>query len=310
MKKLLYIASLIFVVGQATAQNEAIFTQYTVQPFLLNPAVAGFDDLHQIRLNYRSSFTGFPDAPNTYALNYNGPVNKNIGLGGQIFGENVASTFRYTVKGAYAFHADIDDWRLAAGFSTSFSNFRLRNRVIGGYEFQEGDPDAIEALDGKNTFDAALGFHARYRNQTFVGLTFPTLISARLDDIEGDDDDGRGGLDHFILRVGQDIRIRERNFKVTPSVLISRVFGSPFRVDFNAIASFLDEQFVAGLGYRAGAGNDVGVLLGTKFDRLRLFYSYDINFGRFQTYNGGSHEITLGFDFDSTEKTVDAARYE
>jgi len=257
-----------------TAQNEAILTQYTVQPFLLNPALSGFDDLHQIRLNYRSSWTGFPDAPNTYALNYNGPVNKNFGLGGQILGENVASTFRYNVKVSYAFHADVNDFRLAGGFSTSFSNF------------------------------------ARYRNQTFVGLTFPSLISARLDEIETSNDDPRGGADNFILRVGQDIRIRERNFQVTPSVVISRVFGAPFRVDFNAVASFLDEQFVAGLGYRAGAGNDVGLLLGTKFDRLRLYYSYDLNFGTFQTYNGGSHEITLGFDFDSSEKTVDAARYE
>jgi len=310
MKKLLYIASLFFVAGQVTAQNEAILTQYTVQPFLLNPALSGFDDLHQIRLNYRSSWTGFPDAPNTYALNYNGPISKNFGLGGQILGENVASTFRYNVKVSYAFHTDVNDFRLAGGFSTSFSNFRLRNRVIGGYEFDPNDPDAQEALDGKNSFDAALGFHARYRNQSFVGLTFPSLISARLDDIDSGDNDPRGGAENFILRVGQDIRIRERNFQVTPSVVISRVFGAPFRVDFNAVASFLDEQFVAGLGYRAGAGNDVGIMLGTKFDRLRLFYSYDLNFGQFQTYNGGSHEITLGFDFDSSEKTVDAARYE
>ena len=181
MKKLLYIASLVFVVSQITAQNEAILTQYTVQPYLLNPALSGFDDLHQIRMNYRSSWSGFPDAPNTYALNYNGPLSKNIGLGGQILGENIASTFRYTVKAAYAFHTDVDDFRLAGGFSTSFSNFRLRNRVIGGYQFQQGDPDVEEALDGINTFDAALGFHVRYRNQSFVGLTFPSLITARLD---------------------------------------------------------------------------------------------------------------------------------
>jgi len=310
MKKLIYIASLLFVVGQMTAQNEAVLTQYTVQPFLLNPALSGFDDLHQIRLNYRSSWTGFPDAPNTYALNYNGPVNKNFGLGGQILGENVASTFRYNVKVSYAFHADVNDFRLAGGFSTSFANFRLRNQAIGGFRYDPNDPDVQEALDGKNSFDAALGFHARYRNQSFVGLTFPSLISARVEDIDNNNEDPRGSADNFILRVGQDIRIKERNFKVTPSVVISRVFGAPFRVDFNAVASFLDEQFVAGLGYRAGAGNDVGILLGTKFDRLRLFYSYDINFGTFQTYNGGSHEITLGFDFDSKEKTVDAARYE
>jgi type IX secretion system PorP/SprF family membrane protein len=310
MKKLSLLAGFLLCLGYLSAQNEAVLTQYTVQPFLLNPALSGFDDLHQIRLNYRSSWTGFPDAPNTYALNYNGPVSNNFGLGGQLLAENVASTFRYDLKLAYAFHTDLEEFRLAGGFSTSFSNFRLRNRAIGGFGFDANDPEVVEALDGKNSFEAALGFHARYKNQTFVGLTFPSLISARLDQIDSDNGEDQGGADNFIIRVGQDIRLKERNFQVTPSVVISRVFGAPFRVDVNAVASFLDEQFTAGLGYRAGAGNDVGVLLGMRFDRLRVYYSYDLNFGSFQTYSGGSHEITLGFDFDSREKTVDAARYE
>ena len=309
MKKLLLGLSLLVSLS-AFAQNEAILTQYTVQPFLLNPAMAGFDKLHQVRLNYRSSWTGFPDAPNTYAVNYNGPIGKTFGIGGQILAENVASTFRYNVRATYAFNTVVDEFRIGGGFSTGFSNFRLRDRGIGGFNYDEGDAVVIEALDAENSFDAALGFHGRYRDQTFFGLTFPSLISARLDAINSGDDEDRGGADNFILRFGHDIRIKERNFQVTPSIVLQRVFGAPFRVDFNAVASFLDEQFVAGLGYRAGAGNDVALMLGTKLDRLRLFYSYDINFGTFQTYNGGGHEITLGFDFDSRERTVDAARYE
>ena len=291
----------------ARAQNEAVFTQYTIQPFLLNPALAGFDDVHQIRLNYRSAWTGFPDAPNTYALNYNGPIGKTFGLGGQILGENVAGVFRWNAKFAYAFNADAGEFELGGGFSTGFSNFRLTNSAVDA-SVDDTDPRIVEALDGNNDFDAALGFFARYRRQTFVGLTFPTLISARLDALESPEVD-RGGADHFILRVGQEIRIRERNFKVTPSVVLSRVFGAPFRADFNAVASFLDEQLIAGLGYRAGVGNDVSLMIGGKIQTFRLFYSYDINFGEFQTYNGGGHELTLGFDFAGEDKPVDAARY-
>ncbi len=310
MKKLLLFLCFAAASVAAFAQNEAILTQYTVQPFLLNPAVAGIEKLHQVRLNYRASWAGFPDAPNTYALNYNGPVGKTFGLGGQLLAENVASIFRYNFKLSYAFNTEVEEFQLAGGFSTGFSNFQLRNRAIGGFGFQEGDPVIQEALDAKNSFDAALGFYARYRNQTFVGLSFPSLISARLDNIENGNEESKGGADNFILRFGQDIRIKERNFKLTPSLVIQRVFGAPFRVDFNAVGSFLDEQFIAGVGYRAGVGNDVSILLGTKFDRLRFFYSYDINFGSFQTYNGGGHELTLGFDFDSYERTVDAARYD
>ena len=310
MKHLLLSLSVVFCATLAFGQNEAVLTQYTVQPFLLNPALSGFDKLHQIRLNYRSSWTGFPDAPNTYALNYNGPVNKVFGIGGQLLAENVASTFRYNIKASYSFNTEVNDFVLAGGFSTGFTNFRLQNRAIGGVNFQEGDDIVQEALDGKNSFESSLGFHVRYLNQTFFGLTFPSLISARLDEIENGTENQQGGIENFILRVGQDINIKDRNFKVTPSVVISRVFGAPFFVDFNAVGSFLDEVLIAGVGYRAGAGNDVNLMLGTKPDRFRIFYSYNVNFGTFQTYNGGGHEITLGFDFDSKERTIDAARYE
>ena len=309
MRKIFLALSVLFT-WSLQAQNEAIFTQYTIQPFLINPALAGFDELHQLRLNYRSSFTGFDGSPNTYGVNYNGPVSEFIGLGGSMFAEQVANTFRYDFRLAYAFRTQVNAWDLSAGISTSFANFRLRESRIGGFGVDMGDPEVAEALDGKNSFDAALGFHARYRNQTFVDLSFPSLVSARLDAIDSDGGEERGGVDNFIFRVGQDIYLRERSFKLTPSLLLSRVFGAPFRVDFNAVASFMDEQVIAGLGYRAGAGSDVGILLGTKYERFRLFYGYDLNFGDFRSYNSGSHEVTLGFDLDSKSKAVDAARYE
>ena len=294
----------------AFAQNEAIFTQYTVSPFLLNPAVAGFNELHEVRLNYRNAWTGFPDAPSTYAVNYNGPMTEFIGLGGTLLTESVANQLRYNLRISYAFRTDINDWEIGAGFSTAFGNTTLRESRIGAFGFDPGDPEAIEAFSGKNSFDAALGFLGRWRKQTFLGLTFPSLVSTRIDQIASNNGEENGNAQNFIFQLGQEIRIKDQSFKLTPSVVLQRVFGAPFRVDFNAIASFMDEQFIAGLGYRAGAGNDAGLLLGTKWQRLRAFYSYDFNFGTFQTYNGGSHEVTLGFDLDSKSKTVDAARYE
>ena len=309
MKLLLPLAALLYSVS-AFAQNEAIFTQYTVTPFLINPAVAGFDELHQARLNYRSAWTGFPDAPNTYSINYNGPVSDFIGLGGNLLAETVANQFRYNLRLSYAFRTEVNDWRIGAGFSTAFGNVKLRESRIGSYGYDTGDPEALEAFSGKNSFEAALGFHGRWRNQTFIGLTFPSLVSARLDQVNSDNGEDKGNIENFIFRIGQDIKLRDQNFKITPSIMVSQVFGAPFRVDFNTIASFLDEQFIAGLGFRAGSGNDAGLMLGTKWERLRLFYSYDFNFGAFQTYNGGAHEVTLGFDLDSKTKTVDAARYE
>ena len=37
-------------------------------------------------------------------------------------------------------------------------------------------------------------------------------------------------------------------------------------------------------------------LIGSKYNGFQLFYSYDVSFGQFQQYNGGSHELTLGYN--------------
>lgn len=308
MKHLYILFAILGSVGFLSAQTEGVFKHYTVQPYLINPALAGFDDIHQIRLNYRSAWTGFPDAPNIYGVNYNGPVGKTFGLGGQLQAEQIARSFRYHLKGSYAFQTTVKEFDLAAGFSTTFINSRLKSSLLKGYGIDETDPEVIDAQSATSRFEAALGLYVRYNKQTFVGLTFPSLISSRLDEVESQDAKRSGG-EYFLLHIGQELRFRERNFKITPSIMLGRVYGAPFRVDFNTIASFMDEQLIAGLTYTAGAGSDVALMLGTKLDRLRIFYSYDINFGKFQAYSNGSHEVTLGFDFNSHVKTIDAARY-
>ena len=92
MKKLiLFIASFCFLTA-LNAQEEAVFNHYTANKLLINPAAAGFDrGHHDLFLNVRNQFTGFPGAPETYSFSYNGPIGRSLGVGALLSTENIAS---------------------------------------------------------------------------------------------------------------------------------------------------------------------------------------------------------------------------
>ena len=294
-----------------SAQTEAAFTHYIIQPTLLNPALVGFDGEHEGRLNYRAAAAGLSDGPATYAAGYTGAIDRNYGVGAQVFAEDEGRFSRYGLRLASAFHTRVRaDLEVAGGFAVAYSRERLRPGDGGEVGLDVNDPELVQAMEGEHALDASLGFHARHRSGAFAGVVLPRLVAAYLGDADGTARGERGGPDNFIVRVGKQFTMPARSFRVTPSLTVQRLYGVPFRVDAAATAGFLDDRFVAGLGYRLGEGSDLGVLLGVRVDKMRAYYSYDVNFGEFQSYHAGGHELTLGFDFRSRNKWADGARYE
>lgn len=255
-------------------------------------------------MNLRNQWTGFPGAPATYFLSYNGPVGKTFGVGVGLLSENIAQLSRLKVGLNYAFRWEVKDLKFSAGFSTDLSQMKLANSVAdqSGTLYEQGDITVEDAIDGVNLFDAALGLYGRYKNATYFGLSFPNLVQARLDDISTSDETESTFLKFYIFQLGHRFDFDDYNFKLEPSLMIRKVRNVPFQVDFNILTGFLNDQVQAGLTYRSGVGGAMGILLGTRISALSAFYSYDISFQRFQQYNGGSHEVTVAFDFKGRNK--------
>ena len=87
--------------------------------------------------------------------------------------------------------------------------------------------------------------------------------------------------------------------------MVQHIKDTPFRADFNIMGSFIDDTLIAGVSYRAGLGGAVGLLLGTNVEVFRIYYSYDVSFQTVQQYNGGTHEVTVAFDFAGGKKKFD-----
>ena len=92
------------------------------------------------------------------------------------------------------------------------------------------------------------------------------------------------------------------------SVIFKRVRNVDPHVNINLIASFLKEQLITGLTVRSGTGSTLGFVLGTKYNTVRFIYSYDVYMDDFQQYNGGSHEITVGFAFNRGNGKFDRSK--
>ncbi len=305
MKKLLTILVIIaYFCNTSIAQEEAVFMHYTFNPVLINPAATGFDkEHHDIFINIRSAWTNFPETPKTYALSYNGPIGKRLGLGGMIYTENVAGLTRFRGQLSYAFQYQIKEFDMAFGLSTEWHKTSIDNSITSSVLFDMEDEVVMQAIDGETEFDATIGLYGSYKDRLFFGLSSPGLIRGKIDQITGDD--LGGPFQYVTANFGGKFDLAESKVKLMPSILVKKVRGVDVQTDVNLIASFLKDQLMTGLTYRAGTGGNLGIILGTKYNTLQFIYTYDVYMDEFQKYNGGSHEITINFEFNRGEGKYD-----
>ncbi len=295
MKKFILPIICCFVFGAVSAQDEAIFSHYNVAPIIINPAYAGFTGNHQILFNARAQWTGFPDAPKTLGVQYNGPIGDIFGLGVGVVTETAARMTRIRAKLNYAFRFTVsDNVVLSTGFSTEFQQMSIGNNILGENFYQPGDGVIEDAVDGQQVFDASFGAWGSFSERTFIGFAVTNLIQARLDNIVTSQDQG-SILDHYIVMAGHQFTFAQGGFTIEPSIMMRQVKDAPSQLDVNLKAGFLQDQVLAGISYRTiGA---VGILLGTEINNFNLYYTFDLSTEEFQQFTSGSHEFTLAFGF-------------
>lgn len=311
MKKLITIISCALAfsfafLNDAKAQDEAIFSHYHISPILINPAYAGMSGMQHVQMNLRNQWTGFPGAPQTYMVNYNGPMGKVLGLGLNVMSEDIAQISRLKFGLNYAFRFKVNDLDFSLGFSTDFQDFRLANSVLDQANplYEPGDFIVEENIDGVKYFDAAFGFAGRYKKATYFGLSFPNLIRTRLDSPAGEGNTTEEMMQNYIFQLGHKFEFEDYDFNLNPSLVIRKVREAPFQIDFNLLAGFVEDKLQAGVTYRSGTGGALGLLLGTKLDPFSAYFSYDVSFQGFQQYSNGTYEVTVAFDFGKGAKPM------
>jgi len=297
MKKNYLLFTLLLLAFGMQAQEEYIFNQYFLNPATINPGASGFDGGHTALFNYRNTWSGFPDAPKTFSAHYNGEVVDKVGIGATLVSDQYANLA--TIRGGLSFAYMIkgDSYKIGAGLSTQFQQYRLANVNLSDELIDGDDAILLARLNDAQFFEASLGFHGLLDNGMFFDLAFPGLVRSRINSSSAAGDSPSSF--NYMFGVGYEIDVLDYDMKVVPSVYVKKFRTVPLHVDFNVLMKFLEDRLISGVTYSNGADNRLGFLIGTQINKLVFNYSYNISFHESQQYNNGGHEIGIALKFGS-----------
>lgn len=277
-----------------------MFNHYLINPAMINPAASAFDDTYRLQFNGRASWSGFEDAPQTLGIRAAAPVGQTFGIGAAVFSESAAQLNRFKAQLDFSFrfqfgreYLNRKSWNLAFGFYTQVQRMTLDNGITTNVHYEAGDEVIMGMIQGDNEFDAAFGVFGSYLDNTYGGITINNLVANRLENIAGASTSNQL---YYTFLIGHRFELTDLKVNLEPSLLIRQLRDAPSQVDLNLKAGFLQDQLITGLSYRSLGV--LGLLLGTRLSGLDLYYTYDLSFQQFQSYNTGSHEVTVSLSMD------------
>src|ERR1041385_2510365 len=109
-KKFLLLKLFLLLAVAGEAQQLALYSQFMVNDYVMNPAIGGRHDYFEAMSANRYQWIGITDSPRTYSLSVNGPGKKqHVGVGGYLFTDIVGPTRRMGASFTYAYHAKLSD---------------------------------------------------------------------------------------------------------------------------------------------------------------------------------------------------------
>ncbi|KKK81533.1 hypothetical protein LCGC14_2812480 [marine sediment metagenome] len=324
---LLVIAGILFLGNQKLdAQQLPQYSQYMMNKFLINPAVAGSEGYTAFNLTAREQWIGLDDSPRTYAFSAQTRILRNsfvskgasvrrkrssasrsgkVGLGGYVFSDRSGIVSRTGFKLTYAYHIAFQRGQLSFGLSGSVYQFRLDQEAIILYD----DNDNLIDNYNNRMFIPDADFGAYYSDpKMYVGLSAMQLFGASLKFGQASYDNYRI-LRHYYLIGGYNWDISDYLI-LEPSLLLKTSELWQFQLDLTA-KFYIYEDYWAGLGYRTGAEAGALILMGgVRVDKFFFGYSFDYTLSSIMRHSFGSHEFMIAMKLgDSARRYKWLIRY-
>lgn len=288
--------------GMAKSQQAPFYTQWMFNEYLINPAVAGTLNSFNIRANSRIQWMGITDAPRTMSVAGYGPLKKlPMGYGGYIYNDITGPDSRLAFGGTYAYNIAINDAiRISGGLNLGLIQFKLDNTKI---DIGEGidDPAFTGNVESSYALDGAFGVYV-YSTYFYAGLSAHQLFGNKLNtlhgDIEGTDSDkGINRLKQHFYAVGGYNIILNREFLLTPSLLLKYMSPGQFQAEIN-VKTLYKRIIWGGLSYRTS--DAVSIVAGYNYEnKILIGIAYDLTTSDLRKYSNGTIEVMIGYKFNA-----------
>lgn len=312
MRRFLFFLLICLVGGNAYAQDPQ-FSQYYQAPLYLNPGFTGITQQQRVVLNQRIQWPNLPQAFVTTAASYDIWVDElKSGFGIIATTDKMGSAgWRTTTAGLlYSYKVRLNDKIVfSPGLYFGYGiNGLDRNRLsLGdGLEFngQSLDPD-LNRLGNQQYFDFGSGF-LFYSRTLWLGASFNHMNTPNLSILNSTSRLPMKTTIHGGARIPlyNGPRTTGKVSYITPS-FIYRIQGPITQLDLGV--NYHIDPVSIGIWYRGkpfdenviGSINQDALIftMGLYLKNMTIGYSYDFNVSELSTTAGGSHEISLIYEF-------------
>lgn len=284
-KYFLPLSFFLLITSAGVAQQDPLYSQYMINPFLLNPAYSGFSkDLNAIAA-YRVQWTGLDGAPVTMNASGHIALSENrMGVGLIVLQDEIGIDKTTQVIATYGYHLLLqDNKKISFGLRGGLVNYKSDYSEL---IIDESDPKFQSSIsEWKPSIGAGVIFSS---DRFYAGLSVPNMIktTTTVNDVE---------IilynQHAYVHVAYLMTLSPR-LKIKPFVLARAVQGAEISVDAGATLQ-ADDSYSIGLFTRKL--NTFGFLARVHLgENLRLGYVFELPTNKSVGINYPSHEFTLG----------------
>lgn len=314
---------LIFIAYISHAQQTGPVSQFSMDPFFYNPALAGQHSTLQAVTGYRNQWTGMSGAPKTFFLAAHAAVHESSvtsifttkylkgqvqnqrlftkrkprssyvlkqAVGGTLASDKFGPFTRNNLGLAYALHLPFENCAVSWGTNFGISNLRLDPAKVDLLEDNDYTYESYLSNGASTTFmniNSGLCFYSDYM---YAGITSDALMPGKK--IFSNNATELTSSSHHYVMAGGIIPVN-KEITVKPNILGGIYSGQPVKLQFNTLVNYKG-IYEGGLGLRRG--DAISILLNYLYKgQYKIGYSYDINISSLNPYNSGSHEIVIAF---------------
>jgi type IX secretion system PorP/SprF family membrane protein len=308
----------LMVIIAGNSQQLPLYSQYMMNKFLLNPAIAGSDGYTSVNFTAREQWVGFMNAPRTHAISGQTRILKTsyiskstsvrkkitrpsrsgrVGIGGYIFNDRNGIISRTGFQLTYAYHIDLSETargphRLSFGISANAFQFQIDDD---GINTENIEYDEFWENYDKVMFipDANFGVYYSTRDY-YAGFSAHNLFKSVLQlGIQGESNYKM--LRHYYIMGGYTFELPNPDFAIQPSALFKSSDDlHSFQVEVSAKV-FYQDNYWGGISFRSS--DALIIMAGLKVDQYYFGYAFDYALSNIRKHSLGSHEFMVAVKF-------------
>jgi type IX secretion system PorP/SprF family membrane protein len=301
MQKLLIILAFLLGTLACTAQHQPLYSHYMLNGLVVNPAYTGSRGVFTANAMHRRQWASFEGAPISQVVSIHGPTKRErLAFGLLVANDRHGVTANTSLSFSIAYRLKLGEKKslaFAISGGPQFTTVKFTDVVT----VDPNDPAFSNNLRSRILPDIGTGLYYS-APRMFAGISVPGFFKRTYNVA---DESVRATVDteniNLIVHAGYIIGVNE-NIDIKTSALFRYINYNSRTIDLNAIFQYKD-HIGAGISWRID--NSLVALLEYQINKqFKLGYAFDYGTGALRSFNAGSHEINLQYEFGFKIKSL------